>query len=1344
MNNETLTLTISVDDGKIFVLLTDTKRFSRQGWARTDLQNIRDVAATVEPPVLQDLIFPVSINQAIEKSGAEVLQVQIQSDLAFLPIESFQSHGQRWCERYAMACYLPGPELPKNLPFRATNPVHQQIQVSFTTSLRRQDNVSVLASHLTGNGFFFIENDSLRRSSTALVALSANDAAKHIRESANVPPELCIWPTDSSSDTSGTEVAEFSTEFPGCAIVTGWDFTSIEDLILASTQVLSAINTGLTPRRAVQIASQSDENTHRILRLYNCDDNALCAPRSITQLETENRTITAMSLDLVNSTKMMQKLGNERYSEVLATLKERSIKCIYDRGGSSGGRAGDDSTMAYFGLPSALENTASCALDTAMAVRALLPILPGQPELRIGIATGRVAVRSGVPYGEPIHLAARLQTFGQPGDITVDTNSQWLAREKFEFEPSGDYTKFHGIDHPVLPMRLISYARDGSASTAPRTSMPFLGRDDEILELTQSWHRVCRGEQTVVCVRGEAGIGKSRLVREFLATVLPEGARLFKIQGLSDYQGGVFYSLKESLRRGFGIQIGDSQLQVRQRIQEFASYPPGTVRNIAVLAELLGITKADEAQPDPGLIPAGSPELTDREHLFELMTEAIDIAARDKPLILMVDDLQWVDPSLREALEHVIDVLSCRSGLRFMVLCTERDGLVCNSLPSAENLKLGRLPVQVAYQFMRTVVGNNLASDAVNRLVTRAEGVPLFLEESARLALDQPHGISDSTLVVPDSIDALLKSRLEHLDKAGKYLVRVASVIGRDVPIELLRAVVFSLTNSYSLQDFQSQIDSFRELGILVDSKSKGLTRLSFRHEMIRDVAYSSMWERHRIPVHAAIARVIQHDQDHMFDGQPGMLAHHLSSSNQHQQGAKQWEIAAHLAADASANQEAIHSLRSALVSLEKLTSKEETAEQEMRLQLMLAARLIASEGYGSEEVRSAYERADTLVRQFGNQREQLKVMLGLETVHVMRGELEKAEALAIAADVIASDLSDQKSRILMVIQCRWALGNIKFHQGHTKEALLLMDQCLKDCRSTRHSPAAVQDPEIMCLCYGAWSLWDQGYSDTADIRSAQAVNLAKSRKHPFSEAEAHGFYASLAMFRGEYATAIDHADNAIAICEKENFLVWLAHARIIRGRSMALTGYRKDALIHMDQGYAEWVSTGAVITRAFYLSLIAETLLEEGELDTAIEKIVEAEQIIIQSGDRYHLAEVLRIQGLIAYEKEDIQTGDALMHQSLDVANKQQKQAYVLRTSMALAESLALRERYTEANTTVTAALSALNEGDSTHDVKHAHALLSRWATLSGTEDSSQSPSDKSGDNRRSCILPFPQIAND
>jgi len=301
------------------------------------------------------------------------------------------------------------------------------------------------------------------------------------------------------------------------------------------------------------------------------------------------------------------------------------------------------------------------------------------------------------------------------------------------------------------------------------------------------------------------------------------------------------------------------------------------------------------------------------------------------------------------------------------------------------------------------------------------------------------------------------------------------------------------------------------------------------------------------------------------------------------------WERAARAAAAASANREAIRHLRAALDSLARSDVTTSRDANELRLLLLLASRLIAAEGYGADEVGRIYARAATLAAEHGDAVARSKVLLGLESVHVMRGELDRAETLATQALAGACAGDDA----LAVMQARWALANVRFHAGDARSALALFDRCLASYTPSMHHPAAVQDPGVMCMCYSAWALWEQGRADAALRRADEVVALARSLRHRFSMGEAYGFAASIALFRGEIGAGLRWGKLAVELCEDAGFTVWLAHARVVRGRLRALAGDKARGRAEMEAGYQLWVATGASITRPFYLSLLAETQLD-------------------------------------------------------------------------------------------------------------------------------------------------------
>jgi tetratricopeptide (TPR) repeat protein len=660
-------------------------------------------------------------------------------------------------------------------------------------------------------------------------------------------------------------------------------------------------------------------------------------------------------------------------------------------------------------------------------------------------------------------------------------------------------------------------------------------------------------------------------------------------------------------------------------------------------------------------------------------------------------------------------VLETSRPVRLLVLCTQRvvDGMAPPPPAAAAALLLERLSPAASRWLIREASGEALPPDIVQRLAERADGVPLFLEESARMAVEAGAHAAALIAEVPATLEGLLMARVDRLGACGKPLCQVAAVLGRDFPAELLDRVAADPDLPRPISDAGVQLQALGQAGLLRAYTVAGVPRLAFRHELVRDVAYLSLWQRDRAAVHAAVARALRTRFAGAVESQPDWLAHHLAGAGLHAEAVGLWERAARAAAAASANREAIRHARAALRSLAQTEASAARDAAELRLLLLLASRLIAAEGYGAEEVGQVYRRAGALAAAHGDTATRGKLLLGLESVHVMRGELELAEALARQALESAEAGADA----LMTLQARWALANARFHGGDSHAALPLLEACLAAYRPEMHHPAAVQDPGVMCLCYSAWALWEQGRADTAKRRAEEVVALARSLQHQFSLGEAYGFAASIALFRGEVAEGLAWAGLAVDLCEEAGFTVWLAHARVVRGRLRVLAGDRSGGGAEMEAGYRLWTATGAAITRPFYLSLIAASRLEAGDAAEAARRIDEARAQVERTGERYHQAELLRLAGLVALAQGDAQGGQALLRQALDLAQAQGKQAFVLRAATALGEQLAAGGRIDEARHIVGEALSHIAEGRTTADPRRAQALLATLGVAPGVD---------------------------
>jgi class 3 adenylate cyclase/tetratricopeptide (TPR) repeat protein len=1325
------------------------------------------------------MALPEDAARALDAGSPAALHVQLSAELDWLPVESFEDGSGRWQRRFQIVRQFalarreqdrPPPEPEAELPRRLRVLVLTDASFVQPRTVAEQKGegsqpglppelaaewapadpalaaVADLSWHFAADHF---DSNDLRRAD--VIVLACHDAARHAVERAGrTAPALWAW-----SATGADVEAVLALRAAGHAALLAPPALEAAALLAVLAPWLQACAKGATPAEAVLTLAQSwpiaatraGVAANNALdpapwRLYHAEHRPLCrvgmAAGTVTQgsgghevLANEHRQVTALSFDLVDSTLLMGRLGHEGYSETLGRMHAACIECVQTRGGVVADRQDDDGSMACFGVPQALEDGAVRALDAALAMQDAVAALPGRPQLRIGLATGRVAVRGGVPFGTPLHLAARLRQRARPGESVVDDTTRRLARHRFDFAPMLLGEPLKGIAENVRASRLLAVR--SAAVFDPPALTPFVGREAELAELRYRWARAAGGGMVALVVHGDVGVGKTRLVREFLGTLRADGGRFFELRGLPETQGSAFRTLADAMRHSLGLNHEDSDSGVQAALVR--ALPRVTLESATLqrLSRLLGIGSGAAGDQrararDPAPASDGRPPLQgaaapvprrERERLIEALAGVVAAAAVDEPLALVVEDLQWVDPSTREVLQHVLET---SRPVHLLVLCTQRDADASapTRLAAAEMLALGRLSPAASRWLIREASADSLPPDLVQRLAERADGVPLFLEESARMAVEAGPRAGALMAEVPATLEGLLMARVDRLGARGKPLCQVAAVLGRDFPAELLDRVAADPELPLSVSDAGGQLAALGQAGVLRAHTAAGVPRLAFRHELIRDVAYLSLWQRDRAAVHAAVARALKACFAGAVEAQPEWLAHHLAGAGEHAEAVGLWERAARAAAAASANREAIRHARAALECLAQAEASATRDATELRLLLLLASRLIAAEGYGAEEVGRVYLRAGALAAAHGDTAVRGKLLLGLESVHVMRGELDRAEVLAQQALESAQAGADP----YMSLQARWALANARFHAGDSHAALPEFEACLAAYRPEMHYPAAVQDPGVMCMCYSAWALWEQGRADAAQHRAEEVVALARSLQHRFSLGEAYGFAASIALFRGEVAEGLAWADQAVELCEEAGFTVWLAHARVVRGRLRVLAGDHAGGGGEMEAGYRLWTATGAAITRPFYLSLIAATHLEAGRAAEAAPRVDEARALVERTGERYHLAELLRLAGLVALAEGDAPKGQVLLRQAMALAAAQGKQAFVLRAATALGEHLAASGHLDEAKQIVGEALSNIVEGRATADPRRAQALLaSMGAERPGCSEGFEAP---------------------
>ncbi len=996
------------------------------------------------------------------------------------------------------------------------------------------------------------------------------------------------------------------------------------------------------------------------------------------------RQVTVLCYDLVDSTGLLRALGAERYSEALDRFHATCADVVRRWSGQPNAPQGNDGVMCFFGLPLAHEDAPAMALKAALAMVDAVALL--QLELRIGVVTGPVVVKAGVPLGEPIHLAARLQAMAAPGTAMVSESTWAIVQDRFEFTRVDLHQVPKGFAQSKVTYSLLGEARGKQHASGKADDTPWIGRQRELSLLEAAWQQASLGQFTSLLVVGEAGIGKTRLMREFRARLTALGGGVTVLPCSPETADSAFRPVIDLLTRWFRLNDSDQADDLRNRLERGLRAWPGRQHIINGLELLLSQHPAAASEGQ-------APEKIRQQVIDALLLWLEDLVAQG-PLCLIIEDHNWLDPSTRELLQRLLGVCG---QWPLLLVRTERSGTGgqpassdAGAKDAPERLELAVLGSEDTETMLRGLCSDALLSGpALTQLAARTDGVPLFIEETARALVarqaradpDQASALGATPMAIPGKVQDLLMARLDRLN-AAKAVAQFGSVIGRSFSQAMIEAVFADANTPVRVDGVLFHLETLVRASILAQTTVGRDVRYHFRHALMQDAAYESLWERDRRHCHRTVARVISEHFPGLAASQPEVLARHCTAAAMPEAAVQYWENAARLAISRSAQVEASRHLDAALAQLAALPAGLERDRIELRLLLLQAGQSIALHGYGADQVGEAYQRAEALSRQCGDQRALLRVQFGMEGYLFMRGEFERAHAVAADAAELVHKSADPMRRL----QADWAVANLLFHQGLLPAAVDRMDSCLAAYARLEQRPSQMQDPAIMCLSYSALAQWTRGLGDDALSRANQAQALAVRLKHPFSQGEAYGLKAMLHCYRREYLETLELAQRAIHVCETGGFSVWLAHAKIMHGWAVAHLGNAQAGSAEMAAGYTLWTSTGAVVTCAFYLALQAEARALAGEPEEGLQLLQEAYAIVTRHGERYFEPELCRLQGelLVNYKnKSKLINQDKAQHWfllAISVAQELGMAAFEARAAHSLAALWQSQGRLAEA----------------------------------------------------------------
>ncbi|MET3337789.1 MULTISPECIES: adenylate/guanylate cyclase domain-containing protein [Bradyrhizobium] len=1042
--------------------------------------------------------------------------------------------------------------------------------------------------------------------------------------------------------------------------------------------------------------------------------DASSATCKTTKDTAERRQVTVMFSDLVGSTSLSARMDPEDLREIISAYQT----CIADTVRRFGGFVAKymgDGVLIYFGYPQAHEDDAERAvragLEAIGAVGALEFSVPLQT--RIGIATGLVVVgdligtgsaQEQAIVGETPNLAARLQSVAKANAVVIAESTRRLLGNLFDLADLGLHD-LKGIDAPTRAWAVLQVSSVESRFEAFHGSglTELVGRQEELDLLLRRWRRAASGEGQVVLLAGEPGIGKSRLIaalQERLQIELHTSLRYFCSPQRVD---SAFYPIVTQLERAAGFlreHTPEEQLDKLAALLAPASPPQ---EDQALLAELLSIPFKGRFLPFQ-LTPRGKKEKT-----FEALLRQLHGLALQRPVLMLFEDVHWIDPSSRELLDLVVERVQHLPVLLVITFRPEFERIWAGQA-HVTMLSLSRLDRREGAALVQQLIGEGtLTSDVVSEIVARTDGVPLFLEELTKAVLEADDRgaktalsrVSATALAIPATLHASLMARLDRLGSPVKEVAQVSAAIGREFSYELLQAV--AQRNSAELDKALHQLVSaeliFRR-GMPPDAE------YSFKHALVQDAAYSTLLRGARHKLHARIGKALEQLFPELGSIEPELLAHHFTEAGEAEIAISYWLKAGRRAAGRSADEEAVRHLRRGLEMLMMLPHSTQKDQQELEFQLALGTPLAAQHGYGNPLVGAARDRAIALCEKLGDTEHLLPSLYGQYAYCIASGRIPKALEYSQRCQSLAAHTGDRAARLI----AHRAMGASLLEMGEFEAAKAQLEQILAIDRIEMDQALSVlylADPHSSGLAYLALSLWALGYPDQAVAARQKAIKHALDANHANTSGIV-GIYAGaqLSVLLGKMADVKNYVENLNAQLGSRVPLWAISCGQILSGWAIGCAERLEDGIALMKHGIHA-AEQQVRFHSPHYHSLLAVLQARAGDMQGSLSAIRKATELIADTGEYLWQADVLRIEGELRLLFGASMEAEAILVQALELARKQRGRSFELRVAMSMARLWRDRGKRNEARELLAPIYDWFTEGFDTRDLKEAKALL-------------------------------------
>ena len=622
---------------------------------------------------------------------------------------------------------------------------------------------------------------------------------------------------------------------------------------------------------------------------------------------------------------------------------------------------------------------------------------------------------------------------------------------------------------------------------------------------------------------------------------------------------------------------------------------------------------------------------------------------------------------------------------------------------------------QIADLVGRKVGLKNVPAAVVEQLAARTDGVPLFIEEFAKMleetgflrGSDGEMSLTGSFPVdtIPASLQDLLLSRLDRMPGV-KDVAQLGATLGREFSHELIRAA-----SGLEEAALRRELDRLIEAEILFEKGRAPRSTYLFKHALIQDAAYQSMIKSKRQQVHERIARVIESEFAETVRSQPELLAHHYSSAGRPAKAIGYWQEAGRRSQGRSSHAEAVGHFTRGLEQVLGLPESPDRDAIELGFQAGMSVSLIASRGYASPDLEAVHARARDLAERINDTATLFLIIWGMWALRLLRDEMDTAIDLAGQLLKLAESRQDKGQ----TLEAWFSVTITRFYRGEFLECLEACDHCaeLEEPELCRINARTIsQDTGATYRCYRALASWYLGRPDDAWRIINEAVDYARQAGHPFSLAYVlhHAGWVSYLARRPE--DGIRFGDECLAISAEQGFPFWKALGMMSRGTAHMVAGRLDDALREVQDALSAYLPTGSKKSLAEYHGFLAEIHARAGRPGDALREVDEALAIADRSNSRCQEAELHRIKGEVALSMGREAEAEACFRDSFEVAGRQSSRSWELRAAMSLGKLRHSQGRGADAKRVLADVLGRFDQGSETADLRDARALLDRWAT--------------------------------